>query len=150
MRPLKRVIRWFWTTVVSPIWRFMAGIGRIIRRLFALLIWQPFLFFTAPFADVAIDSWHMLGGMGMAVRRMLLWPVWALLLLIYPVSLIYEKIILHLLDWLGILLLRITAIIARSIYSTRACPLDCFRPSTGILPPPFDFSLYGDAWPVGG
>ncbi|MCA9960897.1 MAG: PD40 domain-containing protein [Anaerolineales bacterium] len=96
--------------VPRTIWQFFGRVGLAIRRLLFLLIWRPFLFLTAPFRFVGRHSWRLLGRMGAALRVVLTYTIWwPLLLLLYPVSLIYEKLLMRLLDWLGILLYRLVA-----------------------------------------
>lgn len=95
--------RWLWRHGVGQFWRFLGRLGLALRALGSRLLWQPMWWLTRPFRYFGHGLWRLWGRMGMALRFLLTYGVWwPLLLLLYPVTLAYERVLLPGLNWLGV------------------------------------------------
>lgn len=100
------------------VWQFVGRVGLAARRLVALA-WRP----IAALARGARATWRLLGRMGLALRTLLTYGVWwPLLLLLYPIGLLYEHTLLRFLDGLADWLYRLFVWLARWLWTavTRA------------------------------
>jgi TolB protein len=52
-------------------WRFLGRVGLALRNTLYYLVWDPFLFLTAPFRFILRPAWRFLGRMGLATRTLL-------------------------------------------------------------------------------
>jgi len=110
--------------VLVALWQFIGRLGLAIRHLGFVIIWQPFLFVTAPFRFAGRHAWRLLGRMGLALRTLLTYLVWwPLALLFYPFGLLIKYTLLPILKWLGKWLFRLFTWLARGVQTAVTNPI---------------------------